>query len=85
MLREGVQDAEVRLAIIRAYLKLPEADRKGYRQLLDEFAQRVGAGSIYLSQIELAYDWPAYVAKLHQAAAELAGAKSDARWDAPPK
>jgi hypothetical protein len=39
----------------------------------------------YLSQCELAYDWPGYVARLHQAAAELAGVKSEARWEAPPR
>jgi hypothetical protein len=36
-------------------------------------------------QMELAYDWPAYVARLHAAAAELAGAKVDAAWDRPPR
>jgi hypothetical protein len=37
----------------------------------------------YLSQCELAYAWPAYVARLHLAAGELAGVKTDAEWEQP--
>jgi hypothetical protein len=81
MLREGVQDAEVRWAIIRAYSKLPEEQRKPYRALVDEQVRRVASGAPwYLGQSELCYDWPAYVARLHEAAAELAGVKADATW-----
>ncbi|HUT35212.1 MAG TPA: glycoside hydrolase domain-containing protein [Planctomycetota bacterium] len=77
MLREGVQDAEVKTAIVRAYLKLPEEERKPYQALLDELLVRMGWGSpFYLSQSELGYDWPGYVARLHLAAAELAGGKA---------
>jgi hypothetical protein len=84
MLREGLQDAEVKTAIVRAYLKLPEADREPYRALLEELPRRMAWGSPFLlSQCELAYDWPAYVARLHLAAAELAGVQTDARWDRP--
>jgi len=85
LLREGVQDAEIKAAIVRAYLKLPEEARKPYRALLDELLVRMGWGSpFFLSQSELAYDWPAYVARLHLTAAELAGAKSPAAWHQPP-
>jgi hypothetical protein len=86
MFREGVQDAEIRTAVVRAYLKRPEAERQPYRDILEELSRRMGWGSpMYLSQYELSYDWPAYVARLHAAAAELAGVKSDARWDRPPE
>jgi hypothetical protein len=86
MLREGVQDAEVRTAIIRAYLKLPEERRKPYRALLDELLVRMGRGShFFLSQCELAYDWPAYAARIHLAAAELAGVKTGDTWEKPVK
>lgn len=86
MLREGLQDAEVKTAIVKAYLKLPEEARAPYRALLEELAVRMNWGSpFYLSQCELAYDWPAYVARLHLAAAELAGVKTEATWDAPPR
>lgn len=85
MLREGVQDAEVKAAIVRAYLRLPEDARKPYRALLEELLARMSWGSpFYLSQSELGYDWPAYVARLHLAAAELAGVKSEATWERPP-
>ena len=85
MLREGVQDMEVRLGIIRAYTKLPEEQRGRYRALLDELGSRVGAGRAYLSQHELQFDWPGYVARLQAAAAELAGVTTDAKWDVPPR
>ncbi|MGA2499912.1 MAG: glycoside hydrolase domain-containing protein [Tepidisphaeraceae bacterium] len=86
MLREGVQDAELRWAIIRAYSQLPVEDRKPYRAILDEQVRRIASGNPwYLSQSELCYDWPAYVARLHQTAAELAHVKSDAKWDSPPR
>ena len=84
MLREGVQDHEIRAAIIRAYAKLPDEQQKPFRTLMQEFAVRVAWGSRYLSQMELSYDWQGYVARLHAAAAELTGAKPDARWEQPP-
>jgi hypothetical protein len=86
MFREGIQDAQVKTAIVEAYLKLPDEERQPYRALLNELGTRMAWGSpFYLSQCELAYDWPAYVARLHLAAAELAGVKSEARWESPPK
>jgi len=86
MLREGIQDAEVKTAIVKAYLNLPEEERKPYRALLDELLTRMAWGRpFFLSQSELSYDWPAYVARLHLAGAELAGVKSEAAWSAPPQ
>jgi hypothetical protein len=86
MLREGVQDAEVKTAVVRAYLNLPEEERKPYRALLDELWVRMGWGSpFFLSQSELSYDWPSYVARVHLAAAELAGVKAEATWEQLPK
>ena len=84
MMREGVQDTELRYMIVRAYLKLPEADRKPYQDVLNEFARRVAWSAGYLPQYELGYGWRAYVAKTHAAAAELAGVKTGANWDMPP-
>ena len=84
MFREGVQDVEVRTAIIRAYLKLPEEQRKPYRTLLDELAARVAQSGGALPQQELNLDWAAYVARVHLAAAELSGEKTDATWGSPP-
>ncbi len=84
MLREGVQDTHIRLAIVRACLELAEDQREPYRQLLDELRGRVGHGHGYLSQHELQFDWPGYIARLHEALAELTGQSIDARWDQPP-
>jgi hypothetical protein len=85
MMRQGVQEAHLRMAIVRGYAGLPEEQKQPYRNLLDELARRVFWGRHYLSQHELAYDWPAYVARLQEAAAELAGVKAGARWEQPPK
>jgi hypothetical protein len=85
MFREGVQDVEVRTGIARAYLALPEDRREPYRALLDEFARRVGQCGGALPQQELNQDWPGYVARVHLAAAALAGSEGDARWDRPPQ
>jgi len=85
MMRQAVQDAELRLAIVRACLKMPEDARKPYRALLDEFGRRVACGRDYLSQQELGYGWQKYVVEMQQTAAELCGVKTSARWDAPPQ
>jgi hypothetical protein len=85
MLREGVQDVELRLMIVRAYLKLGEDKRKPYRNLLDEYRRRTDWAGSYLSQHELGFDWRGYAAQVQQAAAELTGEKSEAKWEQPPK
>ena len=85
MLRENVQDWEIKRMMVAAYLKLPDEKRAPYRAVLNELARRVEFGSsFYLSQSELQYDWPAYVARLHETAADLLGTKSEARWAKPP-
>ena len=84
MLREGAQDVRVRTAMIRAYLKLPEERRGRYRTLLDEFRRRVAVSARSPSNSELSYDWVGYVARVYQAGAELAGAKTEATWEDPP-
>ena len=84
MFREGVQDVEVRTGIIRAYLKLPEEQQKPYRALIDELAAHAGPCGGALPQQELNFDWAAYVARVHLAAAQLAGQKAEATWDNPP-
>ena len=42
-------------------------------------------GAAFLSQHELAYDWRAYVAKVQETAADLAGETTDVTWDKPPR
>jgi hypothetical protein len=85
MLREGVQDMEIRLAAIRAARAIPADRRKAVYDLLDEFPRRALWGTPYLSQCELSYGWRAYAARVQEAAADLAGVKTPARWDEPPK
>ncbi len=85
MLRQSVQDHELRMAIVRGYLELAEDEREPYQDLLDELGRRMGWSTTYLSQHELSYDWPSYAAQLQQAAAELAGEQTDARWQQPPR
>jgi hypothetical protein len=62
-----------------------------YNELMIEMYAHVRAGcGVYGSwsnvpQTELGYDWPAWLARLHAAAAEAAGVKIDAKWNEPPK
>ena len=84
MFREGVQDMELRWKIIRGLLALPEDQRKPYRELLDEHLRRGEWANMILGQFELQYDWRAYAARVQQAAAELAGQPTQARWETPP-
>jgi len=85
MLREGVQDMEIRWMQIRAARKLPPERKQAVHALLDEFPRRAFWGTPYLSQCELSYDWRTYAAEVQQAAAELQGVKPEAKWDAPPR
>jgi hypothetical protein len=85
MLREGVQDMEIRLMMIRAARTLPADRRQAVYELLDEFPRRAYWGTPYLSQCELSYDWRSYAARVQEAAAELVGVKTEAKWEAPPK
>jgi hypothetical protein len=84
MLREGVQDMEIRRMIIRALLAKPEDQRKPYRDLLDDHLRRSLWTGRRPGKFELQYDWRAYAAQLQQTAAELAGQPTQARWDTPP-
>jgi hypothetical protein len=38
----------------------------------------------HIPQTELGYDWPAWLARLHAAAAEAAGERAAANWSDPP-
>ncbi len=84
MLREGVQDQEIRTMLVRAYLALPEDEREPYRDLLDELHRRIAWGGGYISNHEMAFDWPTYAAQVQEAAADLIGPRIHARWDRPP-
>jgi hypothetical protein len=75
MLREGVQDMEIRWQVIRAARALPADRQQAAHAVLDEFSQRAKWGTPYLSQCELSYGWQAYVAQVQQLAAELTGDK----------
>jgi hypothetical protein len=84
MLREGVQDMELRWQIIRAARALPAERRQALHALLDELPQRARWGTPYLSQCELSYDWRAYLADVQRAAGELAETRPDAGGSHPP-
>ena len=84
MLREGIQDAQVRTAMVRAYLKLPQEKRRAYQALLDGLGTYASIRSVHPLRAEPDHNWPDYVARVHEAAAGLAGAKPAATWDSPP-
>jgi hypothetical protein len=71
MLREGTQEHEIRANIIRAYASLPPEKQAPWRELIGELNMRLSWATPYLSQMELAYNWDDYLARLHAAAATL--------------
>ncbi|MCC5827981.1 MAG: hypothetical protein JJU36_00910 [Phycisphaeraceae bacterium] len=87
LLRLGVQEFEIRHAIIKASRELPEDQRNAHHELLDELGPMMMSGGRLrtLSQTRLAYDIPGYMARLQEVAAQLSGVKSEARWDEPPQ
>jgi hypothetical protein len=89
MVREGLQDFAARWLIAKKILSLPEPERQAYRALLNEIHTHTGVwGRIdpvnLLPHTALGYDWQAYVARVHAAAAEADGVKTDAKWEQPP-
>ena len=84
MLREGIQDAQVRAEMVRAYLKLPQEKRRAYQALLDGLGTYASIRSVHPLRAEPDHNWPDYVARVHEAAAGLAGAKPAAAWNSPP-
>jgi RNA polymerase sigma factor (sigma-70 family) len=84
MVREALQDVEARWAILDALPKLPPDRQQVFSDLFGDLGRRVRTGEAYLSQVELGLDWPSYAARLHQAAAELAGVKTDVSWSQSP-
>jgi hypothetical protein len=84
LLREALQDFEARMVVMDALSKAPAASQTKYRALLGGYLQRYAFGNRHLSQAELGLDWSTYLAQLHQAAAEVSGVQTDARWENPP-
>ncbi|MCC5828191.1 MAG: hypothetical protein JJU36_01975 [Phycisphaeraceae bacterium] len=85
MLREGIQDFELRMAIVQAVAGIDDLEKKNrYHRLVDELRHRISWSHAYLSMHELGYDYPTYAARIQRAAAELNGESSDARWSQPP-
>lgn len=84
MLREGVQETEARIFIAKSLPGLPAEKQDRYRRLLSERAEARRVAKA-LTQAQISLDWLGLTARAYAAAAELAGLKSDGRWDAPPR
>ena len=76
--------ADVWATILAYNLVRTTAERKPYREPLDEHLRRGEWARNILPQFELQYDWRAYAARVQQVAAELAGQPTQARWQTPP-
>jgi len=84
MVREAIQETEAWIAILQATAKLSSAEKQPCRQLWNEAMSGYRLAD-YLTQARLSLDWPGCIARTYAAAGELAGTKSDARWDQPPR
>ncbi|NQU21271.1 MAG: hypothetical protein HQ567_08315 [Candidatus Nealsonbacteria bacterium] len=84
MLREGVQETEVRIFLVQSLDRLPEPRRQQLRRLLDEW---VGARRVarVLSGAQVSLDGQRLTSRMIAAAAEIAGEQSPARWETPPE
>ncbi len=83
MIREGLQDHELRATLVRRAATLAEGEREALLALADELGHILGHGQ-YLSLHETALGWLDYSPRLQEAVADLAGVRTDARWDRPP-
>ena len=73
MMREAIQDLDVRIAILRAVEGADQQRRKECLELLDGLRAHVGP------------QYAAYAARVYEMAARLAGASTGATWDNPPR
>ncbi len=93
MYREAVQEAEAWLTIVGTCATRQDEQAKAYmaqyRDAVNLFARwrTYWGGSVEGSSIPLAklsLGWPGAIARAYEAAGELTGAKSDAKWQQPP-
>jgi hypothetical protein len=84
MLREAVQEAEAWISISQALRKLPPDEQQLYRDLWSEASLAYGVGH-RMTQMQLSLGWPGRIAHTYIAAGELAGIRTQAKWENPPK
>ncbi|GAF74380.1 unnamed protein product, partial [marine sediment metagenome] len=84
MLREGVQETEARIFLVKSIRKLGGEQKRRYTELLNErvVARRVAG---VLTQAQISLDWLGLTSRMYAAAGELAGEKSQGRWHRPPR
>lgn len=84
MLREAVQEAEAWISISQALRDLPSGKQQPYRDLWSEASLAYGVGH-RMTQMQLSLGWPGRIARTYIAAGELAGMRTQANWQDPPR
>ena len=88
MYREAVQEAEAWLTIVGTCATRQDDQAKAYmalyRDALNLYARGGGVENSTLPLAKLSLGWPGAIARAYEAAGELTGAASNAKWDQPP-
>ena len=88
MYREAVQETEAWLTIVRTCATRQDDQAKAYmalyRDAVNLYARGGGVENSTLPLAKLSLGWPGAIARAYEAAGELTGAKSEAKWQQPP-
>jgi hypothetical protein len=88
MYREAVQEAEAWLTIVGTCATRQDEQAKAYmalyRDAVNLYATGGGVENSAVPLAKLSLGWVGAIARAYEAAGELTGAKSDAKWQQPP-
>ncbi|MFW6066572.1 MAG: glycoside hydrolase domain-containing protein, partial [Planctomycetota bacterium] len=85
MLREGLQETELRIHLAAQLPELDEDKQQQIQALMEQHRQSALMAGRGLDQMQLSFDWLGLNAKLMAAAVELAGESEPGSWDDPPQ
>jgi hypothetical protein len=82
MIRQGMQVAEARRAIVAALVDKPDAEKAAYWKMLDDL--HLYTLTRFLPNAPAAYDWFGLFAEQYALAGKLTGQKDEGAWEQPP-
>ncbi len=85
MLREGLQETEVRIDLAAQLHELDEDEQRRIEALMEQRRQSALMAGRGLGQMRLSFDWLGLKANMMAMAAELAGESEVGSWDDPPQ
>ena len=85
MLREGLEETELRIHLAAKLPELDEGKRQRIETLMEQRRQSWAMAGRGLGQMQLSLDWQGLNARKLEAAVELAGESGAGSWDSPPQ